>query len=68
MQEEVSQTTEENTAVKRANYYVAQIAESFPTKRDLLNYLNARGGLGEGQAVIRGLEVKPEVRQVFDFN
>lgn len=68
MEAQETPQTEETTVIKRSNYYVGKVAISFGTKRELIAYLNANNGLTDGLSIIRGLEVEPEAKQVFDIN
>lgn len=68
MEEQQAPQTDENTKVKRANYYLVEVTQSFATKRGLVTYLNENNGLGANLKVVRGLEVKPEAKQVFDVH
>lgn len=68
METQAQPQTEETTKVKRSNYYLGKITQSFASKRELIAYLNANNGLEKDLTIIKGLEAQPETKQVFDIN
>lgn len=52
---------------KRTFYFIVKKVEVLNTKGECEKFLSDRGGLQEDEIVVRGLEMKPEPKQVFEL-